>query len=130
MAGLDIPSRKEVSDLLGKLNEAGDMRIALVLRAKGEGTMPDWITDVCEVRDGEVSVGTKEEWQSRKGSNPSTKIEEIDKLEAVDNENKEALIRLSEVSVSYGDGTRPVLKKVSWSIKPGDRWHLQGANGE
>jgi ABC-type molybdenum transport system ATPase subunit/photorepair protein PhrA len=32
----------------------------------------------------------------------------------------EPLVKLNRVSVSYGEGTRPVLKDVSWEIKPGE----------
>lgn len=53
MAGLDVPSRKEVSNLLGELNESEGIKIVLVLRGKGGEEMPTWITDVAEVRNGD-----------------------------------------------------------------------------
>ena len=131
MAGLDKPSREEVSTLLGRLNEGGDIRIVLALRAKGEGTMPAWITDVCEVRDGQAWIGSREEWERRPRPQPTAHIENIDG-DATETTKimTEPLVKLNRVSVSYGEGTRPVLKDVSWEIKPGERWHLQGANGE
>jgi len=130
MAGLDIASRAEVSTLLGQLNSQGDMRIVLVLRAKGMGDMPDWVTDVCQVSNGDVWLGKSEEW---KGMVPTTfegPNEEIeDKLDPKSEEGA-PVVQLQDVSVSYGEGTRPVLNEVSWTIKPGSRWHLQGANGK
>ena len=106
MAGLDIPSRAEVARLLGQLNAAGNMRIVLVLRNKPGDTMPDWITDICEVRDGDAWIGSRAEWEKRVEARP-TKVEEIDDetTQAVDGE---PVIMLDDVSVSYGEGTRPV----------------------
>ena len=130
MAGLDIQSRAEVSQLLGDLNTQGDMRVVLVLRAKGVGDMPDWVTDVCEVSNGDVWLGKTSEWKERAAVNPQKRIEEVETEPAAETAGEEPVVKLSDVSVSYGEGTRSVLDSVSWSIKPGSRWHLQGANGE
>jgi ABC-type molybdenum transport system ATPase subunit/photorepair protein PhrA len=138
MAGLDVQSREEVAGLLGRLNEEGGIRVVLVLRAKGD-PLPDWVTDVCEVRQGEVWIGKRAEWEARgsikNGSEASVEdavgheSAAAKKRESSDSDAKEPVIKLQDVSVSYGEGTRPVLKSVSWTIQPGQRWHLQGANG-
>lgn len=41
-----------------------------------------------------------------------------------------AVVELNGVTVSYGEGTREVLKGIDWTIREGERWHLQGSNGE
>ncbi|KAL7421337.1 hypothetical protein Q5752_004222 [Cryptotrichosporon argae] len=121
MAGLDAAGRAEVARVLGEINDTAQPRIALVLRA-GTERMPDWITHVAEVRAGDVWVGTKGEWKGEPGR-------VVDDSDDVQPQGGEAVVRLQDVSVSYGEGTRPVLKNVSWEIRPGDRWHLQGSNG-
>lgn len=124
MAGLDTNSRAEVSHLLGRLNEDA-IRVVLVQRSKGE-PLPPWVTDIVEIKGGDVWIGKRDEWE------PS-----VDTVAHIDEVNDEPgltpsdpVVKLQDVSVSYGEGSRPVLKSVSWEILPGSRWHLQGANGE
>lgn len=126
MAGLDINSRDEVSRLLGELNEDGT-RVVLVQRAKGADAMPSWVTDICEVKNGDVWVGPRAEWEQR-AQRPAAHIEDVEELP--EDTVAEPVVKLQDVSVSYGQGSRPVLKNISWEIQPGQRWHLQGANGE
>lgn len=126
MAGLDIKSRDEVSELLGRLNYQGGIRVVLVLRAKGADSMPEWITDICSVQGGDVWVGSRSAWEQQDHT-ATTNIEEIE--ENIGEMAAEPVVKLNDVSVSYGEGSRPVLKNISWEIKPGERWHLQGSNG-
>ncbi|OCF38095.1 hypothetical protein I316_00319 [Kwoniella heveanensis BCC8398] len=140
MAGLDVSSREEVSRILGQLNGEGGIRIVLVLRAKGGGDMPEWITDVAEVRNGEVWIGSKEDYERSHREEirrQEAKLQEIENEKGQsqkdtasnDRDDKAPLVKLQDVSVSYGEGTRKVLNNVSWTIKPGEKWHLVGANG-
>jgi ABC-type multidrug transport system ATPase subunit len=113
MAGLDIPSRGEVSRVLGELNAAGSMRVVLVLRGKGAESMPEWITDVCEVNSGDVWLGSKAEWSRRTaGLHQEATINDIkeDVASESNGADVEPVIRLQDVSVSYGEGTRQVRK--------------------
>ena len=48
-------------------------------------------------------------------------------LNTNDNSKRSSLIELKNVNVTYGD--RPILKEVSWKIKPGEFWELSGENG-
>ncbi len=41
--------------------------------------------------------------------------------------DKEYLIRLKNVDVSYGE--KPILHQITWDIKPGEFWELSGKNG-
>lgn len=109
MAGLDVPSRKEVSNLLGELNESEGIKIVLVLRGKGGEEMPTWITDVAEVRNGEVWIGKRDEYEQKHGEEQimnQTRVEEV--AEKSDEVPGEPVIKLDGVSVSYGEGTRQV----------------------
>lgn len=109
MAGLDVPSRKEVSKLLGELNASEGIKIVLVLRGKGGEEMPKWITDVAEVRNGEVWIGKREEYEQKHAEEQirnQTRVEKV--VEKSDEVPGEPVIKLDGVSVSYGEGTRQV----------------------
>lgn len=142
MAGLDIASRAEVSRILDDLNQQGEIRVVLVLRGKG-GALPDWVTDVVDVRQGNAWVGSKAQWQAERNPGspdgrmseeghqlPDGSTHESSALSSTKSPGREPVVQLQDVSVSYGEGSRPVLKNVTWEIRPGDKWHLQGANGK
>ena len=107
MAGLDVNSRGQVSDILGRVNE-GDIRIVLVLRGKRVEVMPDWITHICDVRQGRAWVGTRQDWEGRYVSSTDSTASN----EAAEGEQKPAqgspVVTLRDISISYGDGARPV----------------------
>jgi ABC-type molybdenum transport system ATPase subunit/photorepair protein PhrA len=130
MAGLDKLSRVTVSEILSDINATQDNpRVMVVLRDMGEETLADWITNVIEVRDGNVWVGTRDEYDARQ-----EKPDASDRGEELPDGNTSSselpVVRLRGASVSYGEGSRQVLKNVNWTIRPGDRWHLRGSNGE
>ena len=108
MAGLDVRSRAEVSRVLGEINR-DSVRTVLVLKGKG-GSMPDWVTNVADVRNGEVWIGPREEWEARE-STSSARIEPVEEAQeaplAREGEG-EPVVQLQDVSVSYGQGSRPV----------------------
>ncbi|WRT70198.1 uncharacterized protein IL334_007192 [Kwoniella shivajii] len=129
MAGLDVNSRKEVSDILGKLNDKGDIRIVLVLRGKGNEELPEWITNIAQVKNGQVWIGNKEEYQNSHTEPTQSQLDEVKENAKDMKTDGIPLIQLRNISVSYGEGARPVLKDVSWTIREGEKWHLIGANG-
>ena len=110
MAGLDMKSREQVSQILGRVNAEGERRIVLVLRGKG-GSMPKWITDVCEVKNGDVWIGSRVDYERRKSD-----TEDAGRLEVIKDDTnpeaplqaKEPVVALEDVSISYGEGSRPV----------------------
>jgi len=114
MAGLDIASREEVSRTLGELNASGDIRIALVQRGKSKGDVPDWITNVCEVKEGNVWVGPRVEWEEKAADETHSQREET--AAPVEETSREPLIRLQDVNVSYGEGTRPVRPQHQYGL--------------
>ncbi|WOO82323.1 putative ABC transporter ATP-binding protein [Vanrija pseudolonga] len=128
MAGLDAPSRIRVDKLLGELNAAADEpRIVVVLRDKGDETLASWVSDVVEVRGGDVWVGPRAEWEARRAARGEEHHAAVP--EAEDTSAAEPIVQLQGVNVAYAEGARRVLKDVDWAIRPGDRWHLQGSNG-
>ncbi|WWC64550.1 uncharacterized protein I303_107160 [Kwoniella dejecticola CBS 10117] len=131
MSGLDVKSRKEVSDILGNLNAKGEIRVIVVVRDKNLDNLPEWITDVAEIKAGEVWIGNKDEYLQHHQKTTSTateaKIEEVKETKGT--EVGKEVVKLDKVSVSYGEGSRPVLKEICWTIREGEKWHLVGANG-
>ncbi|GMK56684.1 hypothetical protein CspeluHIS016_0305240 [Cutaneotrichosporon spelunceum] len=128
MAGLDAQSRLAVDDVLGAVNVSeNEARVVLVLRDREED-LPRWITNVVDVREGEVWVGTRRQWKERKAARAHIQ-QPKDMPDGSRTSTEAPLVKLCNVSVSYGEGTRPVLKDIDWAIRPGDKWHLQGANG-
>lgn len=129
MAGLDVRSRDQVAKLLGDINHQGQIRVVLVLRGKG-GDMPEWITDVCEIRNGDVWIGRRSEYDDVRA--PRTALEEKKAADVGAKESSavsrqtapsaEPVVRLSNINVTYGEGTRKVNQVMStcWSSLPVD----------
>ena len=115
MAGLDVGSRAEVAGTLGELNASGDIRIALILRGKGSADVPDWITDICDVQGGNVWIGPKSEWSPQIDATSQAIMDEHEKELEVSNGGK-PVVALDNVSVTYGEGTRPVSHDASHVI--------------
>lgn len=130
MAGLDVPSRAKVGALLGELNAIAAPRVVLVLRDRGEDTLADWVTHVADARGGVVRLSSAQEWVRRRKEQGEGEAEHATSSSAAAaTADATPIVQLSDVSVSYAEGARPVLRHVSWDIKPGEKWHLSGANG-
>jgi ABC-type molybdenum transport system ATPase subunit/photorepair protein PhrA len=138
MAGLDVQSRKDVSDVLGRMDAEGEIRTVLVLRGKVAEGVPEWVGNIVEVRQGQVWIGSREEWEAQQhvtnGSTPRTAVESpSEQAESVAGSETQLssapVVELNGVTVSYAEGARPVLKGIDWTLRPGEKWHLQGANG-
>ena len=134
MAGLDMQSRKDVAEVLGKLDAEGKIRTVLVLRGKGAEGVPDWVGNIVEVHQGEVWIGSREEWESRRQVHPTSAPGVADQPSARSTQSdgdlaRPPVVELKDITVSYAEGARPVLKGIDWTLRQGDKWHLQGANG-
>jgi hypothetical protein len=136
-AGLDVGSREDIAELLGKVNsgqgnkntndvdvveEQRRMRTILVLRGAGLVGMPKWINKVAQVTEDEVWTGSKEEYIERAREKEAGKVyrsastvigETVGRGEGESlgkkegNAEKEPVVRMKDVNVAYGS------KKVS-----------------
>jgi ATPase subunit of ABC transporter with duplicated ATPase domains len=107
--------------------------------------VPEWISHIALVHDGRVQTGEKttmlqELNDSRAKASHSTSPVHNPSLEA----KAKVLVNMQNVNVRYHErhvrhlssytqfiiNSVQVLKDVNWNIRSGDRWHLQGANGE
>ena len=108
MAGLDPKSREEVSEVLGEVNRSGDISIVLVLRGKGGETMPKWVTDICDVQNGDVWIGSRAEWEAKYDREDIARMQEFEEEREDRGVESKPMVELQDVSVTYGGGTRRV----------------------
>ncbi|KAF9222452.1 P-loop containing nucleoside triphosphate hydrolase protein [Gyrodon lividus] len=129
LTGLDANKRPTLLSVLRSLHEARSPRIIMGLRS--QDPVPDWITHLALVHDGKVLTGTKEEIfteQAIREANDSRARSSILGVLAkkIEDDGKPVVV-LKNVKVAYGP--REVVKSINWTIREGQRWHLQGANG-
>ncbi|KAF8980061.1 P-loop containing nucleoside triphosphate hydrolase protein [Cyathus striatus] len=134
LTGLDTHARPLLLTLLHQLHESRAPRIILGLRT--QDVIPEWITNVVVVRGGGVISGEKGEVleevrkRERDGKEHTVFVASGDRFvgeRAGEKKGGEVLVKMEGVSVKYGP--RVVLKDINWTIRQGERWHLQGANG-
>ncbi|KAF8546650.1 P-loop containing nucleoside triphosphate hydrolase protein [Imleria badia] len=129
LTGLDVNSRPTLLSVLRSLHEARRPRIIRGLRM--QDPIPDWITHLALVSDGRVFTGTKEEVLATQELHKTTEdgsisIDATALTKRTVDEGKPVVV-LRNVNVAYGE--RKVLQSINWTIREGQRWHLQGANG-
>ena len=108
--------------------------------------VPEWISHIALVQDGGVKAGEKS--TMLKDLNDSRAKEDSYSTSPVHNPTLEAkakvLVDMQNVNVKYHErhvsklsfhsqsmiNFVQVLKDINWTIRSGDRWHLQGTNGE
>lgn len=132
--GLDVASRKQLAQMLADLNQQGYTLLLVINRFDD---IPDFVDHVGIVADCTlVEVGTRQALLQQALVAQLAHSEKRDGLhlpEADEQTVGQTLTKtvppvvLRNVTVSYGD--RPVLHNLSWTIHPGDHWHIIGPNG-
>ncbi|KAL5531887.1 hypothetical protein ACEPAF_5450 [Sanghuangporus sanghuang] len=128
LTGLDPSHRAQLTSLLHDLHVSRKPRILMSLRP--QDPLPEWITHVALV-DGQ-SVRTEIRSQNfmpfpiSDSETPGTSDMHIKRKDNMERERKE-LVAMKNVNVKYHD--RHVLKNINWTIRAGEKWHLQGPNG-
>ena len=133
--GLDKPTRQQVREVMQTLSTEHDLQIILIL-AKDED-IPHFISHVVPVRSMVVLPKvTREEYLNRNATVPSVTAspfdtqqvcEEIRQLPVNTPFSLDEVVKLSKVSIRYGD--RTILKDLDWTVSNGERWALSGQNG-
>lgn len=120
-SGLDSLSRRNLNQMLDHLNSVG---VHLIL-ISNDVEIPNCINRFAEIKDGELIICnskdeiSKEEIRIKKGL-PSF-------LKEVPNFSNELFVYMNGVNVKYGK--KQVLHNITWKVKAGDKWLLQGHNG-
>ena len=125
LAGLDAATRTNFDELLAAVAARGT---TLVL-ATAPADVPALATHVAELAAGRlVALGPRAAYQPP--APPAPPLPDPAALRALwqpADAPADPLIRLEDVSVRYGE--RVVLRNLSWTVRPGERWALRGPNG-
>ncbi|KZT55684.1 P-loop containing nucleoside triphosphate hydrolase protein [Calocera cornea HHB12733] len=128
LTGLDPQHRASLLSLLQALHAQRSPRILLALRP--QDPLPSWITHVCLVSAPHVRTGPATEFREElerhhvRAVAAGVSEEEVRRRRR---EGGEVLVDMQGVNIAYHE--RKVLKDITWTIRAGEQWHLQGANG-
>ena len=132
--GLDVNARGQLSEFLTLLTRETNVAVVLVLSKTDD--IPDFITHVVEVKD--LRVGKKMTLQAFKDGRepvPARMLSE-EKERAIINlpsspsgnvEPHSSIISFNQVNIRYGE--RTILKDLSFIVREGEHWALNGENG-
>ncbi|KAK7057939.1 p-loop containing nucleoside triphosphate hydrolase protein [Favolaschia claudopus] len=127
LTGLDVENRATVLAILHELHAACNPHIVIGLRM--QDAVPEWVTHLAIVNEGQIKSGPKAQLLAYK-----TKIQNATALRGeqvphikLDPNAGEPVVEMKNVCVTYGP--RQVLKSITWTIRKGQRYHLQGTNG-
>ena len=138
--GLDAPMRDQLTQFLARIAASG--KVNLVLVQSMLDSVPDFITHVVGVEDGVVATKqTRDEYLRSFAARPRPTLfcaqasREICDLPvrpvaslAVDGQPTDDVVEIRNLSLSLGEG-RTLYGGLSWTVKRGERWALQGRNG-
>ncbi|MDO7887203.1 ATP-binding cassette domain-containing protein [Hymenobacter cheonanensis] len=125
LAGLDVDSRADFDALLAEIAAAG----TTVVLATAPGEIPALVTHVAELAAGQL-VRTGPVAAYRPLAPPAPPVPDAAALHALWPATPPAfttLAKLEDVTIRYGE--RVILDRLSWEIRPGERWALLGPNG-
>lgn len=129
--GLDAGSRQTLNDTLDRL--AKESKISIILSGQFD-VLPDCISHRLHLEKGRPTyVGPLKTLAVDQRTPPSTAQKQaLDHLTSFFKERAKALavadvFKLDGVSVRYGSTT--ILDKLTWQVKPGEKWMLKGQNG-
>lgn len=118
--GLDAASRKNLNILLDEIIKEG---VQLILICN-DFELPGSVNCFAEIRGGQL-IQVDSFTQSSVTENHSRTIPDFLKESPV--YSSENIVKMVDVNISYGE--KQVLKNISWEVKAGEKWLLQGHNG-
>lgn len=130
--GLDAQTRDELKVLLATIVSETQLQVVLVLSKSDD--IPEFITHVVEVRDRRVLPKvTREAYIAGREPIPACVLS-TDKQQAIlglpvrsTDFNAEEVVKMQDVCIRYGQ--RTILKDLTWTVRNGEHWALQGQNG-
>ncbi|MDP3965748.1 MAG: ATP-binding cassette domain-containing protein, partial [bacterium] len=131
--GLDVRFRAVLKKNLETLMR-GDMRVVIV--GTGREATPRGITHVLRIGDkNAISIGTRSKMlekqragKSAKGGSASGgKQKKASARKSIKKNMRPILVRMKNVNVTYNQV--PILRKLNWIVREGEKWALFGPNG-
>jgi molybdate transport system ATP-binding protein len=119
--GLDRASRKNLNVQLDLLSTNG---VQLLLICNDQ-ELPSSINCFARIVDGQIAISNSREVPSV--SNEENTKEIPDFLKEPPAFSSDNIVKMVDVNISYGE--KQVLKNISWEVKAGEKWLLQGHNG-
>lgn len=142
-AGLDAALRERTASLLSRV--AADGRTQLLLALREQDWIPPWITNVIQL-DGNGGIA----WQGSRSGYEARQLQQKAMAEANRIATRNAqpslaqriaaqprpnpykpglqpLVQLTDINITYKRGV--VVRNVSWTVLPGERWGLIGPSG-
>ena len=131
--GLDVPTRAQLDALFRELIAMGGMQLVLVLSSLDD--VPEFITHVIWVKEGEAPKMTRAEYMAAFAAEDAARVEDwtdlMEKVVSLPSHDAgfggEEVLDLRKVSIRYG--SRVILKDLDWTVHKGERWALCGING-
>lgn len=118
--GLDAAARADLAGLLQELVSDGK-RLVLICR---EDLVPAWITNV-------LRLGGAPSFSASSAEGAGSPARGADGRAAPASQSgepsAEPIVELRDVTVAHGG--RAILDRVSWTVRPGERWAVLGPNG-
>jgi len=131
--GLDVRFRATLRKNLETLMK-GTMRVIIV--GTGREASPRGITHVIHINyNHEISTGTRREMLKKQragkfaegGSASGGKVKETGARKSIKKNMRPILVRIKNVNITYNQV--PILRKLNWTIREGEKWALFGPNG-
>jgi len=111
--GLDIQTREQLKELLATLAREQGLQIVLVLSRREE--VPDFITRIVEMNSSPI--------QALK----AVVLPTADSVPKNETAMPPSVISMHDVTIRYGFHT--ILSHLSWEVRRGEHWAVQGKNG-
>uniref|UniRef100_F4CD82 ABC transporter related protein n=1 Tax=Sphingobacterium sp. (strain 21) TaxID=743722 RepID=F4CD82_SPHS2 len=119
--GLDKASRKKLNHFLEELAEAG---VQLILITNDEN-IPNCINRFAEIENGKLKHLSSIQNLSKDVAREQKPLPHF--LQEEPRESADIFVHMENIHVRYGE--KEVLKNISWTVRKGEKWLLQGHNG-
>jgi len=119
--GLDAASRKKLNQVF---NDHSNQGCHLIL-ISNDDELPDCINRFAEIRNGQLVIVNDQKEITREQSRVKKTLPYF--LQQAPDISANSMVRMTNVNVRYGD--KQVLHNITWEVKAGEKWLLQGHNG-
>ena len=119
--GLDKLSRQHLNHLLEEISANGTQLILI----SNETELPSSIQHFAEIKNGQISEMSNADYHHVADEHNGSAVPEF--LNKAPLSSADSIIKMIDVNIRYDE--KQVLKNISWEVKAGEKWLLQGHNG-